>query len=55
MDKDFEARQLSIFGQLWKKGFINRSLMPVHWSPSSKTALAEAELEYVEDHSSTIL
>lgn len=24
--------------------------MPVHWSPSSKTALAEAELEYNENH-----
>ena len=24
--------------------------MKVHWSPSSRTALAEAELEYPEDH-----
>jgi isoleucyl-tRNA synthetase len=25
----------------------------VHWSPSSRTALAEAELEYPEGHTST--
>lgn len=28
-------------------------LKPVHWSPSSRTALAEAELEYPEGHKST--
>ncbi|KXZ48070.1 hypothetical protein GPECTOR_30g165 [Gonium pectorale] len=28
-------------------------LKPVHWSPSSRTALAEAELEYPEGHRST--
>ena len=27
--------------------------MPVFWSPSSRTALAEAELEYQHDHKST--
>ena len=32
------------------KGYIYRGLKPVHWSPSSKTALAEAELEYPENH-----
>jgi isoleucyl-tRNA synthetase len=34
------------------KGYIYRGLKPVHWSPSSKTALAEAELEYPEGHTS---
>lgn len=33
-------------------GLISRRYRPVHWSPSSKSALAEAELEYVEDHKS---
>lgn len=27
------------------KGYIYRGRKPVHWSPSSRTALAEAELE----------
>jgi isoleucyl-tRNA synthetase len=31
-------------------GLIYRQNKPVHWSPSSGTALAEAELEYDEDH-----
>jgi len=35
---------------MFKKGFIFRGRKPVHWSPSSKTALAEAELEYPEGH-----
>ena len=34
------------------KGHIYRGLKPVHWSPSSRTALAEAELEYPEGHTS---
>jgi len=29
---------------------IYRRLRPVYWSPSTGTALAEAELEYKEDH-----
>ncbi|RUS15214.1 isoleucine--tRNA ligase [Endogone sp. FLAS-F59071] len=35
-----------------KKGYIYRQLKPVYWSPSSRTALAEAELEYKDDHES---
>ena len=31
-------------------GHIYRGRKPVHWSPSSRTALAEAELEYPEGH-----
>lgn len=33
-------------------GLIYRNYRPVHWSPSSKSALAEAELEYVDKHKS---
>lgn len=36
-------------------GYIYRARKPVHWSPSSRTALAEAELEYPEDHVSTAI
>lgn len=50
LDPAFEAAQISVFGEMFKKGYIFRGRKPVHWSPSSRTALAEAELEYPEGH-----
>ncbi|KAF9922021.1 hypothetical protein FBU30_007906 [Linnemannia zychae] len=52
MDKDFETRQLRVFYEMMNKGLIYRANKPVYWSPSSKTALAESELEYKDDHRS---
>ncbi len=52
LQPSYEAAQLGVFGQMVLKGYIYRGLKPVHWSPSSKTALAEAELEYPEGHTS---
>ncbi|KAG0299331.1 hypothetical protein BGZ98_010130 [Dissophora globulifera] len=52
MDKDFETRQLNVFYEMMNKGLIYRANKPVYWSPSSKTALAESELEYKDDHKS---
>ncbi|KAL1920073.1 uncharacterized protein VTP21DRAFT_1219 [Calcarisporiella thermophila] len=52
LDKDYEVRQLKVFYEMMKKGYIYRQYKPVYWSPSSKTALAEAELEYRDDHRS---
>ncbi len=49
---EYEAAQIGVFGQMVLKGYIYRGFKPVHWSPSSKTALAEAELEYPEGHTS---
>lgn len=49
-DHSFEIRQLELFQQMVSKGIIYRQFRPVYWSPSSKTALAEAELKYIEDH-----
>lgn len=49
---EYEAAQIGVFGEMMLKGYIYRGLKPVHWSPSSKTALAEAELEYPEGHTS---
>ena len=48
----YEAAQLSVFGRMFLGGHIYRGLKPVNWSPSSRTALAEAELEYPEGHTS---
>nr|AUW30940.1 putative isoleucyl-tRNA synthetase [Cladonia uncialis subsp. uncialis] len=53
MDKRFEIKQLEVFKEMVKKGLIYRRFKPVYWSPSSRTALAEAELEYRDDHVST--
>jgi isoleucyl-tRNA synthetase len=49
---DYEAAQIGVFGDMVLKGYIYRGLKSVHWSPSSRTALAEAELEYPEGHTS---
>ncbi len=53
LQKAYEASQINVFGQMALKGYIYRGLKPVHWSPSSRTALAEAELEYPDGHTST--
>lgn len=50
MDKGFEIDQLDVFREMVKKNLVYRRFKPVYWSPSSRTALAEAELEYREDH-----
>jgi isoleucyl-tRNA synthetase len=50
MDKSFEIKQLRIFQEMAKRGLVFRRYKPVYWSPSSRTALAEAELEYKDDH-----
>jgi len=52
LQPEYEAAQIGVFGQMFFQGYIYRGLKPVHWSPSSKTALAEAELEYPEGHTS---
>ncbi|KAA8548941.1 hypothetical protein F0562_000625 [Nyssa sinensis] len=50
LDPEYEAAQIEVFGQMAFQGYIYRGRKPVHWSPSSRTALAEAELEYPEGH-----
>ncbi|MEX1317416.1 MAG: isoleucine--tRNA ligase, partial [Synechococcaceae cyanobacterium] len=52
LQKHYEAAQIGVFGAMVLAGHIYRGLKPVHWSPSSRTALAEAELEYPEGHTS---
>ncbi|NJR68078.1 MAG: isoleucine--tRNA ligase [Synechococcales cyanobacterium CRU_2_2] len=50
LQPEYEAAQIDVFGEMFLKGYIYRGLKPVHWSPSSRTALAEAELEYPDGH-----
>ncbi|MGX9133589.1 isoleucine--tRNA ligase [Rummeliibacillus sp. JY-2-4R] len=51
---EFEARQIGVFGAMAKKGYIYKGLKPVYWSPSSESALAEAEIEYKDIKSPSI-
>ncbi|KHN96706.1 isoleucine-tRNA ligase [Metarhizium album ARSEF 1941] len=50
MDREYETRQLRVFQKMVRHGLIYRKHKPVYWSVSSRTALAEAELEYRDDH-----
>lgn len=54
LTKDFEAEQIKIFGKMAMDGLIYKGLKPVYWSPSSESALAEAEVEYKDIKSPTI-
>ncbi|MED1741738.1 isoleucine--tRNA ligase [Bacillus swezeyi] len=51
---EFEAQQIKVFGEMAKKGYIYKGLKPVYWSPSSESALAEAEIEYHDKRSPSI-
>ena len=51
LDPKFEAEQIRVFGKMVDKGYIYKGLKPIYWSPSSESALAEAEIEY-RDHTS---
>ncbi|HZJ87338.1 MAG TPA: isoleucine--tRNA ligase [Erysipelothrix sp.] len=46
LKKEYEAKQLGIFADMALKGMIYKGHRPVYWSPSSESALAEAEIEY---------
>ncbi len=50
----YEAEQIRCFGKMASKNLIFKGLKPVYWSPSSETALAEAEIEYHDVKSSSI-
>ena len=49
---EYEAEQIRVFGEMYKKGYIEKGMKPVYWCASCETALAEAEVEYA-DHTST--
>lgn len=51
---EFEARQIEIFGEMCKRGYIYKGMKPVYWCPECRTALAEAEIEYADDECDSI-
>jgi len=54
LDAKYEAEQLRVFAAMVEKGLIFKGLKPVFWSPSSESALAEAEIEYHDKVSPSI-
>src|SRR6185369_7108322 len=52
LDKHYEATIVRELAGFAKKGLLYRAQKPVHWCFSDKTALAEAEIEYDERHTS---
>ena len=54
LDNEYEAAQIEVFGAMAKKGYIYKGLKPIYWSPSSESALAEAEIEYQDKRSPSI-
>lgn len=54
LSNDYESAQIKVFAKMVEKGFIFKGLKPVYWSPSSESALAEAEIEYHDVKSPSI-
>ncbi len=53
-DKEFESSQIKLFAKMADRGLIYKGLKPVYWSPSSESALAEAEIEYQDKQSTSV-
>ena len=54
MDPGFEAQEVRVFGKMYQNGHIYKGLKPVYWCAHDETALAEAEIEYKDDHCTTV-
>lgn len=51
---EYEATQIRVFGEMYQRGHIYRDKKAIYWSPTSETALAEAEIEYHDKRSASI-
>ncbi len=54
MNPGFEAEEVKVFGEMYKRGYIYKGLKPVYWCAHDETALAEAEIEYQDDPCTTV-
>ena len=54
LNKQFEKDEIHVFAKMALDGLIYKGLKPVYWSPSSESALAEAEIEYADVKATTI-
>ncbi len=48
MNPSFEAKEVQVFGKMYANGYIYKGLKPVYWCAHDETALAEAEIEYMD-------
>lgn len=49
-DPSYVASQLRAFSQLFEQKLIFKDLKPVHWSLVNKTSVADADIDYRNDH-----
>ena len=54
MNRSFEGREVKVFGEMYKRGYIYKGMKPVYWCPHDETALAEAEIEYRTDECTSV-
>jgi isoleucyl-tRNA synthetase len=54
LDKQYEADELRLFANLIEQGFVYRGKKPIYWSIPCRTALAEAEVEYLDHLSQSV-
>ncbi len=50
----YEAGNVRIFKEMYRRGMIYKGSKPIHWCVRCKTALAEAEIEYSDETSDSI-
>ncbi|MEI0479196.1 isoleucine--tRNA ligase [Brachyspira pulli] len=53
MSPEYESEIVEVFAQLVEKGYIYKGLRTIHWCMDCETALAAAEIEYDDNHTST--
>lgn len=54
LDPKYEAANVAVFAELYRRGLVFRGRKPIHWCTSCVTALAEAEIEYEDKKSSSV-
>tara|TARA_B100000575_G_scaffold294309_1_gene309407 strand:+ start:524 stop:3295 length:2772 start_codon:yes stop_codon:yes gene_type:complete len=54
LDPKFEADTVRSLGKIFNSGHIEKGEKPVHWCQDCKSALAEAEVEYLDKKSKSI-
>lgn len=54
LDPEYEAGNVRVFAEMYRRGMIYKGSKPIHWCMRCKTALAEAEIEYGDEVSNSI-
>ncbi|MGH8104279.1 MAG: isoleucine--tRNA ligase [bacterium] len=50
----YEAKEIEVLGELGEKGLLFRRKKSIHWCPVCETALADAEIEYMDHVSPSV-